>query len=99
VALLEDLMHHNKRLEGLDLIGENWLDAKSRPEGDGRVVIPGVHNAFCEACQEFEITEPRGAHVLRTCFCFGALSSALVAFLMLTASSCSALSLSTGRVG
>ena len=29
VALLENLMHHDERLEGLDFIGEDWLDAKS----------------------------------------------------------------------
>ena len=38
-------------------------------------------------------------HALLTCFCFGAVSSGLVAFLMWTTSSPSALSLSTGRVG
>ena len=36
---------------------------------------------------------------LRTCFCFGAVSSGLVAFLIFITSSCSAFSLSTGRVG
>ena len=37
--------------------------------------------------------------LLRTCFCLGADSSVLVAFLMLMTSSWSAFSLSTGRVG
>lgn len=38
-------------------------------------------------------------HSLLTCFCLGAVSSGLVAFLMLSLSSFSAFSLSTGRVG
>jgi hypothetical protein len=39
-------MDHDKRLEGLDLIRKDWLDAKSRPEGGRRVVIPGEHDAL-----------------------------------------------------
>jgi hypothetical protein len=41
----------------------------------------------------------QGCDTLRTCFCFGAVSSGFVAFLIFTASSASALSLSTGLVG
>lgn len=46
VTLLDDFVDHDKRLEGLDLICKDWLDAKSRPEGDRRVVIPSEHDAL-----------------------------------------------------
>jgi hypothetical protein len=46
MPLLENFVDGDERFEGLDLIGKDWLDAKSRPEGDGRVVIPGVHDAL-----------------------------------------------------
>src|SRR6266404_143647 len=46
VTLLNDFVNHDKRLESLDLIRKDWLDAESRPKGDRRVVIPGVHDTF-----------------------------------------------------
>lgn len=100
MPLLENFVDRDKRFVGLDLIRKDWLDAKSGPEGDGRVVIPGVHDALWVMSSQGKVHWDLGmVHILRTCFCLGAVSSALVAFFMLTISSCSALSLSTGRVG
>ena len=57
-----------------------------------------MHSAGADAISEGFVCEHHG-YALLTCFCFGADSSGEVAFLMWTASSPSALSLSTGRVG
>jgi hypothetical protein len=46
MPFLENFVDRDERFEGLDLIREDWLDTKPRPEGDGRVVIPGVHDAL-----------------------------------------------------
>jgi hypothetical protein len=46
VTLLENFVDRDKRLEGLNLIREDWLNAKSRPKGDRRVVVPGVYDAL-----------------------------------------------------
>ena len=49
VSFLDDLVRGDQGLERLDFIGQDWLDAQSRPERDGGVVIPGVYDAFWKA--------------------------------------------------
>jgi len=63
------------------------------------MIVPSVDDAFFGDVGETVGGEYNHKHILRTCFCFGAVSSALVAFLILITSSFSAFSLSTGRVG
>ena len=46
MPLLKDFVDRDKRLEGLDLIREDWLNAESRPKGDRRVVVPSVYDAL-----------------------------------------------------
>lgn len=99
VALLQDLVHSDQGLERLDFIRKDRLHPKARPERDGGVIIPRIDDAFCpQQCEQLEEMQ-NGENALRTCFCLGAVSSGFVAFLMLTTSSASALSLSTGLVG
>lgn len=107
VTFLQKLVNENQRFEGLYLVGEDWLGSETIPDGQTRMVVPGIHDTlwvvsydsddcddslrtcFCSACQ----LRPRGISLL------GAVSSALVAFLMFKLSSDSVLSRSTGRVG
>ena len=100
MSFLDDFVCGDQGLERLNFIGQYWLNTQPRPEGNGGVVVPGVDDAFCkaDAINRGLVCEYHG-HALLTCFCFGADSSGLTAFLMWTTSSPSALSLSTGRVG
>lgn len=46
MSFLDDFVCSDQGLERLYLIGQNWLDAQSRPERDGGMVIPCVYDAF-----------------------------------------------------
>lgn len=46
MTFLGDLVRGDQSLERLDFIGQNWLNAQSRPKRDGGMVIPGVDDAF-----------------------------------------------------
>lgn len=106
VSLLHDLVDGDEGLEGLDLVRHDGEDPQGGPDRVGRAVVPCVHDGLCwrADCQYEEGAGPvraasDGRDLLRTCFCFGAVSSGLVAFFRATCNSISALSLSTGRVG
>ena len=40
-------MHGDERLEGLNFVGEDGLDAEAGPDGGARVVVPGVDDKLC----------------------------------------------------
>jgi hypothetical protein len=92
-------------LEGLHLVGQDGQDAECGPDRRRAAVVPRVDDGLCGRSLSVsgdvatELIRPKGRGLLRTCFCFGAVSSGLVAFLRATWSSASALSLSTGLVG
>jgi len=46
MAFLDDFVCGDQGLERLDFIGQDWLNAQSRPERDGGMVIPGVYDAL-----------------------------------------------------
>jgi hypothetical protein len=46
MSFLDDFVCGDQSLERLYFIGQDWLNAQSRPERDGGVVIPGVDDAF-----------------------------------------------------
>ena len=46
VTLLENLVHGDKRLEGLDFVGQDRLHAQTRPERDRGMVVPGEYDAL-----------------------------------------------------
>lgn len=47
VTLLEQLVHDDQSLEGLDLVRQDRLRAEAVPNGEGRVIVPRVDDAFC----------------------------------------------------
>jgi len=46
MALLDDFVCGDQGLEGLNFIGQDWLNSQPGPERDGGMVIPGVYDAF-----------------------------------------------------
>lgn len=99
MSVLKNLVDRDERLERLDLVGQYRLHFEARPNRSGRMIVPSIHDALYEGPGSASSRHSCAQYGLRTCFCFGAVSSGLVAFLMFSSSSASALSLSTGRVG
>lgn len=50
VSLLEDFVNHDEGFKRLDFVRQNRLHSEACPYGDGRVVVPRVHDAFCASC-------------------------------------------------
>lgn len=101
MPFLEDLVDGDQGLEGLHLVGQDGQDAECGPDRSRAAVVPRVDDGLCGwvVVKRGDWDDKGKASLLRTCFCFGAVSSGFVAFLSATWSSASALSLSTGLVG
>lgn len=39
-------MNGNESFEGLNFVSKDRLDSQATPEGNGRVVVPGINDAF-----------------------------------------------------
>jgi hypothetical protein len=48
MSFLQDFVHGNERLEGLDLIRQDGLNPKPTPERNGGVVIPRKYDSLCK---------------------------------------------------
>lgn len=48
VAFLKHLVNENERLESLNFITQDRLDAEASPDGLRRAVVPGVNNALAD---------------------------------------------------
>jgi len=47
VTLLENFVYGDEYLEGLNFVSEDGLYFEGGSYGCGRVVVPGIDNAFC----------------------------------------------------
>lgn len=98
VSLLQHFVNRNQSFECLYFVCQYRLYPQSTPERYRRMVVPCKRNALLGSLL-IPLLNSEAQHLLRTCTCFGAVSSGFVAFLIFIPSSWSALSLSTGLAG